>query len=491
MSSILMAGCYDFFLIKWISNILGIVMSGLYSFFGMFGIFNIGLCIIVFTIICKMILFPITLKQQKFSKVSVKMNPELQAIQKKYQGKRDNDSMMKQQAETMALYEKYGTSPTGSCLPLFIQMIILLGLYAVIISIPTYVKPISEIYQNASDEIVSVFDDYDDLNYVKGAVDNDYKDEEFDTLIKNNYDNTKTEAENNSAIYENLINLYATVKPLDDFSNGYSKSINIINSLKEVSDEKWDEIIAKEKENKNPNEYYIALYEKYKGYTDADWENYKTSLTSVKEKITGYESEISDIYTFAWIDLSKSPSDLEWFALIIPILSFLTQWFSMKISTANQPSMEGNPMATSMKMMSFTMPVISAFFCYSLPSGLGLYWVMSAVVQIIQQLFINHHFKNVDVDELIKANVEKAKKKKERKGISTEENRISSAASYNTKSIKVDSSKFSSLNDTTDDSEISSDEAEVTNSEPKTYKKGSIAARANMVKDFNDRNSKK
>lgn len=490
MSGILMAGCYDFFLIKWISNILGIVMSGLYSFFSVFGIFNIGLCIVVFTIICKMILFPITLKQQKFSKVSIKMNPELQAIQKKYQGKRDNDSMMKQQLETRAVYEKYGTSPTGSCLPLFIQMIILLGLYAVIISIPTYVKPISEIYQNASNEIVSVFDDYDDLNHVNSII-SDSNDEEFDTLIKNNYDSTKDEEYNNSAIYDNLINLYATVKPLDDFGNGYDKAIKIINSLKEVSDEKWDEIIDAEKENKNPSEYYIALYEKYKGYTDEDWENYKASLISVKEKIEGYESEISDIYTFLWIDLSKSPSVLEWYALIIPILSFLTQWLSMKISTANQPSMEGNPMATSMKMMSFTMPLISAVFCYSLPSGLGLYWVMSSAVQIVQQLLINHHFKNVDVDELIRINVEKAKKKKERKGISTEENKISSAASYNAKSIKVDSSKFASLSNTSDDSETSGDKAEKNNNGPKTYKKGSIAAKANMVKDFNERNSKK
>lgn len=486
MSSILMAGCYDFFLIKWIANILGIIMSGLYNFFGLFGLFNIGLCIIVFTIICKMILIPITIKQQKFTKVSSKMTPELQAIQKKYEGKRDNASMMKQQEETRALYEKYGTSPTGSCLPLFIQMFILLALYAVIISIPEYVKPVGEIYQNISNEIVEVFDDYDDLYNANSALDSNYKDEEFSTLIKNNYDSTKTIDENNTAIYANLCNLYATVKPLDDFNNGYDKAIAIINTLKSTSEDKWNELITKEKAEKNPSDYKLALYEKFKGYSDTDWDNYKNELVKVKSNVSGFEDQISSIYTFAWIDLSKSPSNLPWYALIIPILSFLTQWLSMKISTSSQPSMEGNPMASSLKVMNFTMPLISAFLCYSLPAGLGLYWVMAAVVQIIQQLFINHHFKDMDVDEIIKSNVEKANKKKAKKGVNPDENKISGAASYSTKGIKVDYSKFESFNKDSKEEENTASE----NTE-KELKKGSIAQRANMVKDFNDRNSKK
>lgn len=489
MSSILMAGCYDFFLIKWIANILGVIMSGLYSFFGLFGLFNIGLCIVVFTIICKMILIPITIKQQKFTKVSSKMTPELQAIQKKYEGKRDNASMLKQQEETKALYEKYGTSPTGSCLPLFIQMFILLALYAVIISIPEYVKPVGEIYQNISNEIVEVFDDYDDLYNVNSALNSDYKDDDFSTLIKNNYDSSKDKKDNNSIIYENLCNLYATVKPLDDFNKGYDKAVDIIDTLKNVKTEDWDKLISDAKAEKNPNEYNIALYEKYKGYSIQEWDSYKKELEKVKKNVSGFEDEISSIYTFAWIDLSKAPNDLPWYALIIPILSFLTQWLSMKISTSSQPSMEGNPMAGSLKVMNFTMPLISAFFCYSLPAGLGLYWVMSAVVQIIQQLFINRHFKNMDVDEIIKENVEKANKKKIKKGIISDDNKISDAASYSTKGIKVDYSKFESYNRDEEVEEVTKN-TDVDESN-KEYKKGSIAQRANMVKDFNEKNSRK
>ena len=65
---------------------------------------------------------PLTIKQQKFSKLSAKMNPELQAIQARYKNKKDNESMMRMNEETQAVYAKYGVSPTGSCLQLLIQM---------------------------------------------------------------------------------------------------------------------------------------------------------------------------------------------------------------------------------------------------------------------------------------------------------------------------------------------------------------------------------
>lgn len=84
-------------------------------------------------------MMPLTIKQQKFSKLSAKMNPELQAIRNKYKNRTDTDSQMQMNAETQAVYAKYGVSPTGSCLQLFIQMPILFALYEVIYSIPSFV----------------------------------------------------------------------------------------------------------------------------------------------------------------------------------------------------------------------------------------------------------------------------------------------------------------------------------------------------------------
>ena len=90
-------------------------------------------------------MIPLTIKQQKFSKMSAVMQPEIQKIQKKYEGKKDQASMMKQQEEIQLVYEKYGTSMSGGCLPLLIQMPILFALYPVIQNIPTYVRGVREV----------------------------------------------------------------------------------------------------------------------------------------------------------------------------------------------------------------------------------------------------------------------------------------------------------------------------------------------------------
>lgn len=105
---------------------------------------NIGLCIILFTILIYVLMLPMTIKQQKFSKLSAQMNPELQKIQKKYKGKQDQVSMMKMNEETREVYAKYGVSPTGSCLPLLIQFPILFALYRVIWNVPAYVAGVKE-----------------------------------------------------------------------------------------------------------------------------------------------------------------------------------------------------------------------------------------------------------------------------------------------------------------------------------------------------------
>ena len=130
-----------------IAWLLGKLMDGIFNVMSnLFGIENIGICIIIFTIIIYTLLIPLTIKQQKFSKMSAAMNPEIQAIQKKYKGKRDQTSVLKMQEETQMVYDKYGTSPTGGCGSLLIQFPILLGLWQVIQNIPAYVGGVKDAY---------------------------------------------------------------------------------------------------------------------------------------------------------------------------------------------------------------------------------------------------------------------------------------------------------------------------------------------------------
>ena len=97
-----------------VARLLGYVMNWIYMFLdSVFHIQNIGLCIIIFTVIIYLCLLPLTIRQQKFSKLTQKMQPELQAVQKKYKGKKDQASMMAMNEETQLIYQKYGISPSA------------------------------------------------------------------------------------------------------------------------------------------------------------------------------------------------------------------------------------------------------------------------------------------------------------------------------------------------------------------------------------------
>ena len=136
-------------IIGWIATLLGYVMELIYKVLDSVGIQNIGLCIIIFTIFVRLLLLPMTFKQQKFTKINQIMQPEINKIQKKYRNRKDQASMVKQNEEIQAVYEKYGVSPTGGCLQLLVQFPVFLALYQVIRKIPAYIPQVKETYMTA------------------------------------------------------------------------------------------------------------------------------------------------------------------------------------------------------------------------------------------------------------------------------------------------------------------------------------------------------
>ena len=146
---------YDGAILGPIAKVLGYLMEGIFFVLDKIGIPNVGLSIILFTIVIYLLLLPHTIKQQKFSKLSANMNRELQANQAKYKNRKDNDSMMAMNAETQAVYAKYGVSPSGSCVQLLIQMPILFALYRVIYAMPAYVTKIGDTFRVLADQIIA------------------------------------------------------------------------------------------------------------------------------------------------------------------------------------------------------------------------------------------------------------------------------------------------------------------------------------------------
>ena len=138
-----------------IARVLGYILQALYALLANFGIENTGICMILFTFLVNGLMMPMQIKQQKFSKMSMIMNPEIQAIQKKYKNKKDQASQQKMSLETQAVYQKYGVSPASGCLPMLITFPILFALYRVIYNIPAYVPQVYDVYSGIAQQIKS------------------------------------------------------------------------------------------------------------------------------------------------------------------------------------------------------------------------------------------------------------------------------------------------------------------------------------------------
>ena len=440
-----------------IAKILGYLMEGIFYVLDLIGIPNIGLSIILFTIIIYLLLMPLTIKQQKFSKLSAKMNPELQAIQAKYKNKKDNDSMMAMNEETKEVYAKYGVSPSGSCVQLLIQMPILFALYRVIYAMPAYVSKIGDTFRVLADKIISV---------------------DNGSFLQNSGIETITKA----------VSMYGKSMGQGSMQNGIVDVLNMLSS----SDMK---ILA---------EHYNLTDLKYNG------EYILSQIGANGEVIT--RGLIDRYNNFLGINIANSPSfmvseawnaegGIQWLmiiaALAIPLLSALTQWINTKLmpqaSSNNDKNKtdQQNSMEQSMKMMNTMMPIMSAFFCYTLPAGMGLYWIAGSVVRSIQQIVINRHIDKMDIDEVIKKNIEKRNKKLEKAGIDPKT--LNKNATINTRNVNTgNKSSMASKAKVGNMTQEEKNEAmkKSTDYYNQNAKPGSLAAKANMVKQYNEKNNK-
>ena len=422
-----------------IAKLLGMLMDWIYS-----GISDITggrvesvvLSIVIITIIIYMCLLPLTIKQQKFSKLSQKMQPEMQAIQAKYKDKKDQASMMAMQEETQLLYQKYGISPMGSCVQMLIQMPILLALYRVFYNIPAYLSGVKGSFTGLVDQIKGV-DNYSD------------------TLVK-------------------LMDKYNVVT---------SSGLNASNAASKLADASGDTL----------NNYIIDILYKLpsKGWDALMDGKFFDGIQSAVEKT---HDALLHFNYFLGLNISDTPWYIiksnftdkpdKWLlfvilALLIPVLSYLTQMLNIKLMP--QTTNGNDQVASQMKMMNLMMPLISLFFCFTVPVGLGFYWIFSALVRGVQQFFVNRHIENLDLEAVMAKNEEKAKKKREKMGLS--EDYIKKAAQIKTKSI--DSKANVSASADTEEKLAKAAEYKA------NAKAGSLASKANMVKEFNERNSRK
>ena len=357
-------------ILKPIAWVLGVILNAIYNFVELFGIENIALCIILFTFVVKMLMLPLTIKQQKFTKLHSKMSPELTKIQQKYKGKKDEESLRRQQSETQAVYAKYGASPMGGCLPLLISLPIMFALYRVIYCIPAYVTDVGSLYGSIADKLQGV---------------SGYKNTLVDFITQNSLVLSQQSGCSSTVIdltiyqdvpREYLIDLFSKFNPVnwDAFFN-----VDLFNSIKEAA---------------------VTV----NGSTMA--------VSEVVDKIISVNGlfGLSILDRPVWNGIS----------VVIPILAVVTQFIQGKLQTAVNTNKKASddPAQQTTRMMSTIMPIMSGAFCLMLPIGVGIYWIASAVFTIIQTLFINKYLDKINVDDMLEKSKKKNIKNQEKLGVS-------------------------------------------------------------------------
>ncbi len=250
---------------------------------------NYGICLILFTVLIKAALFPLSIKQQKSSAKMAVFQPKMLEIQQKYANNKE-----KQQQELMKFYETHGYNPMSGCLPMFIQFPILFGIIDVVY------RPLHHILRIPKDVIKQMSD------ILSGAIQN---------------------------------------------FNTYQAELQIISAVHKPE--------------------MLALL------SDID-PVYLDKITNFNYSLFGLDLGV--VPTFAW----------NWI-IIIPILSgvtaLLTSIVSMKMNpAAQQQDQQGGCM---MKGMMYAMPLFSLWITFTVPVGVGIYWIISNVLAIAQSVILN------------------------------------------------------------------------------------------------------
>ena len=334
---------------------------------------------------------------------------------------------MKMTEETQMVYGKYGVSPTGSCLQLLIQMPILFALYRVIYNVPAYVQSVKNVFTPLVEGIMAT------PGYVST----------MDSLVET---------------------LKLVIKDADFAGSNASNFI------------------------------IDALY----SMNVAGWDTLRESFPSLTATIGSVQEELNHLNNFLGLNISNSPMHIITTsfkagsylmilgALLIPLLSYLTQVLNIKLMP-QQDTAANDQMAQQMKTMNKTMPLFSLVFCFTVPVGLGIYWIASALVRSIQQIVINKYLENMDLDAVLEKNQEKAEKKaeKRREKMGVYQSQIYNAASMSTKRETNLNNSFS-----TEEKNQKVQKAYETAQVAKNVNPNSLTAKANLVKEFNEKNNK-
>ena len=222
-------------------------------------------------------------------------------------------------------------------------------------------------------------------------------------------------------------------------------------------------------------------------FSTENWEALRDAFPAFSDIIANSHASLEQMNTFLGINMSQEPGFGLTLAFLIPVLSGLSQFISVKVAQGNTPVDDDNPMAASMRMTTYIFPLMSAFIAISVPAGLGLYWIATSVIQTIITVFINRYYDKLGAETIVKKNVEKRNKKRAKKGLPPET--IAKNATVSTKNVNREKA-VKSLEQIKAENEKKVKEIKESAQYYKTAKPGSLAEKAGMVAKYNEKSSK-
>ncbi len=401
-------------------RLLGWILNGIYNLLSSVGIENIAVCIIIFTFFVRLCMYPLSLKSTKSSKIQQHLQPEFKKIYKKYKGKKDQASMMKQNQEIQELQKEYGIKMTSGCLTSLIQIPIFFSLYYVIQNIPAYVDKVRNLFLPIATAI-----DGDSTHFTQIA-----------QFVKDNKIAVTGLTETNYSL-NNVIDVL------------YKCSTDLMNQLVD-------------------------------------------SFHAGSAVITQNIQQIHEVNSFIFgINMAEVPGFRLTWALLVPIASLVFQYLSMTVmpmQSTGDPQQDQS--MNMMRTMTKIMPIFSFMVCINVPVGVGLYWAIGALISFLTTYFTNLYFDHCDMDRIVEKAKEKAAKKIARdkaKGKKSFMDRLSEAAGMqNEESQPANMEKITStrLKNYTSSTSVNN------SSNNAKYKPGSIAAKANALKQYNEKGGK-
>jgi len=330
----------------WLYDLLGVVISFFNTITGSY-----ALALLLYALMFKIIFLFFSVKQQKNQIKMAKLTPKIELIKAKYKGRTDQVSMQKQQQEIMELQQKEGYSAFSGCLPLLIQLPIIMLLYAVIQSPITYIAEETDVLKDYNANYSSA--EYETPEEILAAYGNDiYKKNEDGSLFtddKGNY--VRVAIDPVKAIYKEFVggDLPEKINEIDLISKIYEKTL-----------------------------------------TD-DEETNKLAISDIERLGIKYNT-IPDFRLFG-VNLAATPSITNpSILIIIPILAAAASWLSMyltrKLNKTGMTSPQDEQTQQSMKMMDLVMPVMTLFIAFNFSGMLGIYWIYQSLLGLLQSFLL-------------------------------------------------------------------------------------------------------